>query len=186
MKPLKVVLSVFLIAVLLSCMDDKKIADKLIENKSNEASVSTFYFIQHAEKDKTNPNNTDPELSQKGLGRAMHWAAILDNTELDVIYSTDDLRTSMTAAPISVNKSIDVQYYDPNTINLQQFKIDNLNKTALIIGDSNTTPDFVNKMIEEDKYTSLDDSKNGTLFIVQIVNDTETVQQLYFNCSCLE
>ena len=181
MKQLKVALSIFLILVFLACKDDKK-----VENKSNEASISTFYFIRHAEKDRTDPNNTDPELSQKGLGRAMHWTEILNNTELDAIYSTDDLRTSMTAAPISVKKDIVVQYYDSLTINLEQFKVDNLNKTVLMVGHRDTTPDFVNKMIGEEKYASLDDSNNGTLFIVQIINETTTVQQLYINCSCLE
>lgn len=185
MKQLKIVLSIFLILVFLSCKDDKK-----IENKSNEVSdevnVSTFYFIQHAEKDRTDPNNTDPELSQKGLGRAMHWADILNNTELDAIYSTNHIRTSMTAAPISIKKNIDVKYYDPHNIDIEQFKTDNLNKTVLIVGHSKTTLDFVNKMIKEEKYTSLNDNNNGNLFIVQIINETTTVQQLYFNCSCLE
>lgn len=181
MKHLKAVLVIFLILGFLSCKDDQK-----VENISNEVSVSTFYFIRHAEKDRTDANNTDPELTQKGLGRAMHWAEILKDTELDAIYSTDYLRTSMTAAPTSVKKDIDVQYYDPRDIDLEQFKMDNLNKTALVVGHSNSTPDFVNKMIGEEKYASLDESNNGTLFIVQLINETATVQQLHFNCNCPE
>jgi len=28
--------------------------------------ISTFYFIRHAEKDRSNPENLDPELNQEG------------------------------------------------------------------------------------------------------------------------
>ena len=71
--------------------------------------VSTFYFIRHAEKDRTDPNNVDPELNQDGLGRAMRWAEVLDPIPLDAIYSTDFDRTTMTAAPTSVKKDINIQ-----------------------------------------------------------------------------
>ncbi len=181
MKQLKTVLAIFILLGFSSCKDEQK-----IENVPNEVSVSTFYFIRHAEKDRTDLDNVDPELTQKGLGRAMHWAEILKDIELDAIYSTDYLRTSMTAAATSVKKDINVQYYDPRAMDVEQFKIDNLNKSVLVVGHSNTTPDFVNKMIGEEKYASLDDTNNGTLFIVQMINETITVQQLYFNCNCPE
>ena len=180
MRQFKTVLIIFLVLGFSSCKNDQK-----AENDAN-VNVSTFYFIRHAEKDRTDPNNVDPELTQKGLGRAMHWAEILKDVELDAIYSTDYLRTAMTAAPTSVKRDIDVQYYDPNTIDLEQFKEENLNSNVLVVGHSNTTPEFVNKMIGEEEYAWLEDDNNGTLFIVQVVNETVTVQQLYFNCNCPE
>lgn len=181
MKLLKPVFILFLIFNLSSCKNDVK-----TEDSSKEINISTFYLIRHAEKDRTDSNNIDPELTQKGLGRAMHWAEILKDVELNAIYSTDYLRTSMTAAPTSVEKDIDVQYYDPNTLDINQFKTDNLTLNTLVVGHSNTTPDLVNKLIGEEKYYSLDDSDNGSLFIVQIINNTATVQQLHFDCNCPE
>ncbi|WP_405382409.1 SixA phosphatase family protein [Maribacter sp. LLG6340-A2] len=151
---------------------------------NEEVSVSTFYLIRHAEKIRSNPDDADPELNQKGLGRAMHWAEILNDVELDAIYSTNYNRTSMTAAPTSVKKNIDVQYYDPRIVDIEQFKADNLNKNVLVVGHSNTTPEFVNLLIGEDKYPEIDDNENGTLFIVQIVNNIPTVNKLIFNCNC--
>jgi broad specificity phosphatase PhoE len=148
------------------------------------ASVSTFYFIRHAEKDRSDPENVDPELSQKGLGRAMHWAEILNDVKLDEIYSTDFERTAMTAAPTSVKKDITVKYYDPQNIDIKQFEVDNLNKKVLVVGHSNTIPEMVNKMIGEDKYPNMDDNDNGSLFIVQIVNGIPTDMHLIFNCNC--
>ncbi|WP_419211718.1 SixA phosphatase family protein [Maribacter sp. X9] len=178
MKATKFVLFVVL-AIILSCKDEP-----VRDMNQDQKTVSTFYLIRHAEKDRTNPDDADPELNQKGLGRAMHWAEILDAVALDAIYSTDYNRTSMTAAPTSVKKNIDVQYYDPRTVDIDQFKADNLNKNVLVVGHSNTTPEFVNQLIGEEKYSTIDDSENGTLFIVHIVNGIATDTKLTFNCNC--
>ncbi|PHN92435.1 histidine phosphatase family protein [Maribacter sp. 6B07] len=178
MKAFKYILFI-LLAINLSCKDEPT-----IDKSQEETSISTFYLIRHAEKDRSNPDDADPELTQQGLGRAMHWAEILADVELDAIYSTDYNRTSMTAAPTSVKQNIDVHYYDPTLIDIAQFKSENLNKNVLIVGHSNTTPEFVNKLIDEQKFYSIDDSENGTLFIVKITNGTPSVDKLIFNCNC--
>ena len=128
----------------------------------------------------------DPELNQRGLGRAMHWAEILSEVPLDAIYSTDYDRTIMTAAPVAVKQDITVQYYSPGDINIEQFKADNLGKNVLIVGHSNTTPDFVNKMIGEDKYSPMDDYDNGSLFIVHQIGGETADTRVHFNCNCPE
>ena len=163
-----------------SCKEDQKNDNEM----NTETAVSTFYFIRHAEKDRSDSENIDPELSQQGLGRAMHWAEILNDVELDAIYTTDYERTLMTATPVSVKKEITVQYYDPQNIDIAQFKADNINKNVLVVGHSNTTPDFVNKMIDMDKYYEMDDADNGSLYIVQLINDKATSQRLHINCNC--
>ncbi|SDE25220.1 Broad specificity phosphatase PhoE [Pricia antarctica] len=163
-----------------SCKDDPKIR----EDFNTESVISTFYLIRHAEKDRSDPEDLDPELNQKGLGRAMHWAEILSDIPLDAIYTTDFERTAMTAAPTSVKNDITVQYYEPETMNIEQFKADNLGKKVLVVGHSNTTPDLVNKLIGEDAYMAMDDSDNGSLFIVQVVNENATSQRLHFDCNC--
>ncbi|TDT45448.1 histidine phosphatase superfamily protein (branch 1) [Maribacter spongiicola] len=178
MKAFKIVLFI-LLAINLACKDEP-----VIDRSQEQTSISTFYLIRHAEKDRNNPDDADPELNQKGLGRAMHWAEILADTELDAIYSTDYNRTSMTAAPTSVKQNIDVQYYDLSTIDVAQFKAENLDKSVLVVGHSNTTPEFVNKLIDEEKYFSIDDSENGILFIVKIINGIPSVEKLIFNCNC--
>lgn len=180
MTHLKRLLILFLTLGILACKDDKK---EMVEEPV-EAGISTFYFIRHAEKDRSNPDDENPELSQGGLGRAMHWNEILKDVDLDAIYSTDYSRTSMTAAPTSVDRDIDVQYYDPRIVDIEQFKMDNLNKDVLVIGHSNTTPAFVNQLIGEEKYVAMDDTDNGSLFIVQIVNGVPTSQRIHINCNC--
>ncbi len=178
MKFLKLILLTAFI-VLQSCKEEQP---KTAAPANN--GITTFYFIRHAEKDRTNPNDADPELNQKGLGRAMHWAEILKDANINAIYSTDFARTSMTAAPTSVKNNIDVQYYDPRTLDLEQFKTENLNKNVLVVGHSNTTPEMVNRLLGEDTYPALDDNENGSLFIVKLVNGTATSSKLTFNCNC--
>ncbi|WP_299536463.1 histidine phosphatase family protein [Ulvibacterium sp.] len=182
MKLLKIVLSLVVLLFFLGCKEDKTAS----EESYSDYGISTFYFIRHAEKDRSNPDNVDPELTQKGLGRAMHWAEILDDVTLDAIYTTDYERATMTAAPTSVKQDIVVEYYVPEEINIEQFKADNLNKKVLIVGHSNTTPQFVNLMIGEDKYSPMDDYDNGSMYIVQIINGTVTDMRLQFNCNCPE
>ena len=148
--------------------------------------ISTYYLIRHAEKDRSNADNPDPELNQKGLGRAMHWAEILDEVYLDAIYSTDYERTRMTAAPVSIKQDITVTYYDPANLDISAFKSETLGKNVLVVGHSNSTPEMVNRLIGEDRFPQMDDTDNGSLYIVTLVGNNSSVSRLQFNCNCPE
>ena len=152
--------------------------------ETEEVIVSTFYLIRHAEKDRSDPDDIDPELNQAGLGRAMHWAEIFEEIELDAIYTTDYQRTTMTAAPTSVKKDLTVKYYDPDEVNINLFKENNIGGKVLVVGHSNSTPEMVNQLLGMDKYGPMDDYDNGSLFIVQVVGDNVTDTRLHFNCNC--
>lgn len=180
MKTIKLLIFVFFLTGFWSCKEEQKVP----EEKNIATVTSTFYFIRHAEKDRSDSGNIDPELTQKGLGRAMHWAEILNEVDLDAIYTTDFERTVMTASPTSIKKDITPRYYDPREIDIATFKADNLGKNVLVVGHSNTTPDFVNKMIGEEKYASMDDNDNGSLFVVTIINEKITDTRLHIDCSC--
>ncbi|HBU78582.1 MAG TPA: histidine phosphatase family protein [Muricauda sp.] len=163
-KPL-IALAVLLVGSI-GCKKDTKIGEYPV--------VSTFYFIRHAEKDRTDPENPDPELNQDGLDRAIRWAEVFDAIPLDIVYSTNYERTSMTAAPTSVKKDIDIKYYDPSSLDIEAFKLENEGKNVLVVGHSNTTPMLVNKVIGEEKYDQMDDSDNSSLFIIRIIDGVPT------------
>ncbi|MFM1879545.1 MAG: hypothetical protein RLZZ241_2411 [Bacteroidota bacterium] len=177
--------TVFLSIVLLisnSCIEENR------QNTTPEPlAITTFYLIRHAEKDRTDPGNSDPELNQKGMGRAMHWAEIFNDVPLDAIYSTDFERTEMTAAPTAIKKDILVQYYDPKSLDVVNFLRENRGKRVLIVGHSNTTPDLVNKLIgESNRFHDMDDEDNGSLFLVQLIGNQSNVTRLHINCNCPE
>jgi len=158
-----------LLVGLLSCNQEGK---DIEINK--EPVITTFYLIRHSEKDRSDSTNPDPELNQNGLDRAIKWAEVFDPVDLDAIYSTNYERTTMTAAPTSVKKNIDVAFYDPRNIDAEGFIEENKGKNVLVVGHSNTTPMFTNLLIGEEKYPSMDDNDNGSLFIVRIVDGQKT------------
>jgi len=169
MKTIKLLLILSLTLGIWGCKDNPQPPLEITEDV-----ISTYYFIRHAEKDRSDPQNVDPELNQDGLGRAIRWAEVFDPVDLDAIYITDFERTAMTAAPTSIKKEITPQYYDPKALIINEFKRQNLGKNVLVIGHSNTTPEFVNQMLGEQKYSQMDDYDNSSLFIVRIINGKAT------------
>lgn len=130
-----------------------------------QQNTTTYYFIRHAEKV---DNSQNPDLSEKGLERAKLWNEIFSKVTFDEIYSTDYKRTKQSASSIAANQSIKVQIYDPKSIVRTEFLKKTRGKTVLIVGHSNTTPSFVNQIINQNIYTDIEDKTFGNLYIVAI------------------
>ncbi|WP_040280001.1 SixA phosphatase family protein [Psychroserpens damuponensis] len=135
---------------------------------SNEAETTTYYFIRHAEKDRTDATNKNPNLNESGLKRADKWANYFKDIKLDAIYSTHYNRTQQTAQPTANAKKLDILDYDPRALYTTDFAKATKGKTVLVVGHSNTTPAFVNMVLGHDKYKDIDDNDNSQLFMVTI------------------
>ena len=159
------------------CKEAKQAADHSISNNS----VTTFYLIRHAEKDRSDPTNKNPELTEAGLNRAKYWAQFFEKVELDQIYSTDYLRTQQTAQFVAKNQKLPIQQYSPIDLFTEDIKKSTMGKTVLIVGHSNTTPQFVNSIIREDTYPNMDDDDNSSVYVVTIHGDIKKVQVLSTN-----
>jgi len=144
----------------------------LISCSSNE--TTTYYLIRHAEKDRTDNSNRNPNLNKDGLERAKKWALYFESIDLDAVYSTNYNRTQQTATPTAVSKKLDIQSYKPYKMFDTVFQQNTLGKKVLIVGHSNTTPVFVNKILGEKKYENMNDYDNASLYIVTISNDKIT------------
>ena len=151
------------------------IAFFILQSSFGQSTTTTYYFIRHGEKV---DNSKNPDLSKNGLERAKMWNELFSATKLDAIYSTDYKRTIQTIEPTANNQPIHIVKYDPKTINTESFKKDNLGKKVLIVGHSNTIPNFVNAMINQSIYSEIDDSTFGNLFIVTIIDDNISHQLL--------
>lgn len=143
--------------------------------------LTTYYFIRHAEKDRSDPTNKNPGLSAKGMQRAQQWAFIFEDINIDAVYSTDYNRTLQTAMPTAQSRDLEVLKYDPHTLYTDTFKEATHGMSVLVVGHSNTTPAFVNAVLKEKRFENMDDSNNGSLYILAIIGDTKNVQLLYFN-----
>lgn len=152
----------------------------ITENCSKVA--TTYYFIRHAEKDTTDANNSNPELTQEGLKRVENWTQTFKDIDLDFVYSSNYIRTRHTADPIANSKNLPVIIYDTKDPNNADFLGKTANKSVLIVGHSNLNPKWVNMLIEEDKYESLDEGVYGSLFIVNKFSDGSSNHKvLYIN-----
>ena len=129
---------------------------------------STYYLIRHAEKDRSDPANKNPDLSKKGRQRAMNWSRIFDQFKIDAVYSTNYKRTLQTARYVANAKKLNIKTYDPFKIDFEQFLEETKGKNVLIVGHSNTIPDFANKLIGEENYVDIDDQNNANLYIVTL------------------
>jgi 2,3-bisphosphoglycerate-dependent phosphoglycerate mutase len=141
--------------------------------------VSTYFLIRHAEKDRSNPDNKNPHLTDKGRERALKWSQVLKNVKLDAVYTTKYNRTKETANPTAASHHLKPLIYNPKTIDYKDFISRTKGKTILIVGHSNTTPEFTNALIGDKKYPQIADSNNGNLYIVTIIGDKISDLQLY-------
>jgi 2,3-bisphosphoglycerate-dependent phosphoglycerate mutase len=163
-----------LFVLFFSCAKEKK-------SVPEKATISTYYFIRHAEKDRSDDQNKNPHLIDIGLKRANNWSSILGNIKFDAVYSTDYNRTKETAQPTASKNGLEITFYDPGHIDGKAFINENKGKTVLIVGHSNTTPLFVNAILGSKKYEDIDDNTNGNLYIVTIIDEKIIDQVLTIN-----
>lgn len=77
----------------------------IVFNSCTSDETTTYYLIRHAEKDRTDTSNKNPNLNLEGLERAKKWASYFKNIELDAVYSTNYNRTQQTATPTAEGKN---------------------------------------------------------------------------------
>ena len=137
---------------------------------SNAQEVTTYYFIRHAEKLRVDKTDRNPNLNSKGLKRAEAWKEVFSNISFDAIYSTDYNRTMLTAKPTAYSKNLPILMYNPRDMYSKTFQNQTKGKTILVVGHSNTTNVFANKVLGFDKYEEIKDNNNSNLYIVTVMN----------------
>ena len=136
--------------------------------------TTTYYLIRHAEKVRTDATNRNPDLNEAGKKRAINWARYFKNIALEAVYSTKYNRTIQTATPTANQLNLSIQHYDPKKMYTEDFAAATKGKKILIVGHSNTTPVFANKILGEAKYKNMDDHDNASLYIVTVVGAKKT------------
>ena len=138
--------------------------------------VSTYYLVRHAEKDRSDKTNSNPELTEQGKQRAAKWSSVFGDVAFDAVYSTNYLRTIATTKPTATAQGLEIQFYNPRELYSKDFQQETLGKTVLIVGHSNTTPQFVNAILGIDRYADIQDNNNANLYIVtRIKEETSSV-----------
>ena len=135
---------------------------------------SNIYLIRHAEKVRTYKSDRDPDLNNDGFLRAEKWKNYFSDKNISRIYSTNYRRTIKTVEPIAQNNNLEIIIYSSNDIIYETFLKSSIRENTLVVGHSNTIPNFVNNLIEEDYYDQIDDLNNSNLYIVSLCDSGMT------------
>lgn len=129
--------------------------------------ATTFILVRHAE---ITGSGSNPNLSAVGQTRALELQRILNNVVLNAVYSTNFNRTMQTAEPIATAKALPIAQYDPFDPDalIDQVLTSYPEGIVLIVGHSNTTPDFLNAMVGADTFADIPETEYDNLFVVHI------------------
>jgi probable phosphoglycerate mutase len=103
------------------------------------------FVVRHAEK-ASDANEASVPLSAAGTARAQKLAAMLKDAGVTAIYSTDTVRTKMTAEPLARARKLPIRTYDFATVGgkpdhaplAEKLRREHSQDVVLIVGHSNT------------------------------------------------
>ncbi len=133
-------------------------------------SQTTFYIVRHAEKATAAPNmSSDVELTETGKQRAERLKEMLKDKNVGSIFSTQTIRTTSTAKPLSEATGVPVVIYNHrDTMDRFIASVKSIEKkNVLIVGHSNTVDDLVNKLMNQQLLTDLPETEYDNLFLVK-------------------
>lgn len=129
----------------------------------------TVILLRHAEKDLSDMDDPNPELSAEGKLRAQRLVNLVNKYQPDAIYSTNYIRTRATVAPLAQSRRMMYQFYDPRNLNqMRDLILAGKIKRLVVVGHNNTTPMLANLLIGQEKYKKLDESEYDKIWIVKI------------------
>lgn len=129
----------------------------------------TVILLRHAEKDLSDPDAADPELSAAGKLRAEKLVNVVNKYQPDAIYSSNYIRTRSTVRPLARKNKAMTLIYDPRNLKqLQDLILSGKIKRVLVVGHNNTTPALANLLIGQEKYKTLAESEYNKIWIVKI------------------
>jgi len=132
----------------------------------------TAYLTRHAEKETTGAGN--PDLTQKGESRAERYIQLLQHVPITAVYSTDTVRTRATAAPLARAKNVPVQIYQVGKLNRRDLIEQHAGEAIFIVGHSNTIPKMINRLLNSDQFTEIDEQDYDDFFIVALRDKTDS------------
>lgn len=131
---------------------------------------TTIYIVRHAEKDISDPQNQDPELSETGKKRALDLNEKLKNEKIDAVFSSKFKRTYQTGIGVAEQNGLKVQYYDAHKFKeiSDLVKTKYQNKKVLIVGHSNTVLELVEAFGAERPFKAMTDEDYDFFFEVNM------------------
>ena len=139
---------------------------------------TTVILVRHAER--MDAPREDPPLTTEGVARSQKLASLLASANIKAIYTSQFLRTKLTAEPLSKQTGVavtpltlQVKQSNPREVSEQSIRqiVDKImerpGETALVVGHSNSVPDVI-RMLGGDTVPTVDEKWFDDLFIVTV------------------
>lgn len=129
-----------------------------------------IFLVRHADR----LGNNDA-LSDDGVNRSLALTHVLENVELDAIFSTDYTRTIETVKPLAQEKQLEIEIYNPGDLNalVEIIQDKYAGGKVLVVGHSNTIPQTINLMGIQPTLSNLDHGAYDDLFMVILRQDSD-------------
>lgn len=133
------------------------------------AETTTVIVVRHAEK-VTDPAVSDPVLTEAGQERALRLAQLLGSQPLAAIYVSDTKRTQLTAAPLAARLARAPIVRPGREVEgiLADIGERYVGETILIVGHSNTVPQFVSRLSRGRVTPTLAEDEFDAIFVVTV------------------
>jgi phosphohistidine phosphatase SixA len=141
--------------------------------QSVKAQTTNVWIVRHAEKDKSNPQDTNPNLSDEGRVRAGDLATYLKKVKFDVAFSTPTKRTHQTLDSLVIPKVID--YKDVKSL-VDSIKANYIGKTIIVAGHSNTVLEIIEALGGKKPKEELTDDDYDYIFELAVKEDKAKVK----------
>jgi broad specificity phosphatase PhoE len=141
------------------------------------AQNTEVWVVRHAEKDKTNPEDKDPNLSDEGRIRAADLAIYLKKVKFDVGFSTPYKRTHQTLDSLIIPKVSN--YKDPKSL-VDSVKKNYVGKTIIVAGHSNTVLEIIEAFGGKRPMEMLTDDDYDYIFRLTVKDDKAKVKKDQF------
>jgi phosphohistidine phosphatase SixA len=128
------------------------------------SSSSEIYVVRHAEK--AVADHGDPPLTLDGETRSIALAELLEDKQIDGVFSTSYLRTRLTAEPTAQAFGLPIELYHHDTLPLFVKQRIHPGKNYLIVGHSNTVLEIVKALGAQPSIAEIHDEDYDNLFIV--------------------
>jgi len=138
------------------------------------AQTTDVWIVRHAEKDKSNPQDTNPSLSDEGRIRAGDLATYLKKVKFDAAFTTPFKRTHQTLDSLIVQKVID--YKDPKSL-VDSVKQNYSGKTVIVAGHSNTVLEIIEAFGGKRPMEMLTDDDYDYIFHLTVKDDKARVKK---------
>lgn len=148
----------------------------VVDPQDNKAQPTVVYLVRHAEKNISDANNQDPDLTPEGVARAEALRDLLEQQQVDALYSTKYIRTKNTLKPLADARKLEVIQYEANDFNGLKNRIveNHQGQTVVVSGHSNTLLPIVEAFGAKRPVADISEKEYDYLFKVTLAPDGST------------